>query len=71
MEISSRNKNEGFILKIVIIIVALVALKYVLHFDLIEWLKTDTAKGIYMPIWSGIKNLYFWIDSLFRSHAAN
>ncbi len=60
------KRNEGFILKIVLIIVALVLLKYFLHFDVIEYLKTPQAQKVIGPIWTAIKAFYNWLDTLVR-----
>lgn len=65
----SIKTDEGFIMKIVLFIVAIVALKYVFHFDVLEWIKSDQAQKIIQPVWSVIKSFYFWVDGLFRSHA--
>ena len=57
-------KNRGFIVKIVLIIIAIVLLKYVFDVDVLAWLKTPTAHKIIDPLWNFIKVLYNWIDSL-------
>ena len=35
------KNNKGFIGKIILIVVALIALKYFLNFDIIDWIITD------------------------------
>ncbi len=66
---NTKGKGGGVILKGILIIAAILALKYFLHFDLIAWLKSPQGQNIIQPIWTGIKNFYFWLDGLFRSHA--
>jgi hypothetical protein len=61
------KKDEGFIIRIVIIIIALVALKYTFDIDVIEWFKSEQGQRIVEPFWNFIKNIYEWIDGLFRS----
>ena len=54
-------------MKIVLIIIALVLLKYVFHFDLIEYLKGPQAQKVIGPIWNAIKAFYDWLDTLVRN----
>ncbi len=61
------NKNDGFIGKILLIIVAIVLAKYFLHFDFIEWIRTSEAKRIIDPIVSLIKAIYTWLDNFVRN----
>ncbi|GEM_PF-2890535 len=60
------KNNRGFIAKIVLIIVALIALKYLFHFDVIEYLKSPQAQKYIGPVWSIIKSFYNWLDDLVR-----
>lgn len=50
--------NKGFITKIIVIVVALVALKYYLDFDIVEWVKSPTGQKIVGPVWNFIKAGY-------------
>jgi hypothetical protein len=61
-----QNREDGFIAKIVRIIVALIALKYYFHFDFIEWLKSPSGQNIVGPTWSVIKSFYDWLDNLVK-----
>lgn len=63
------KKDEGFIVKIALIIVAIVALKYAFDIDVIEWVKSEQGQKIIQPFWSFIKNIYEWVDGLFRNKA--
>ncbi len=58
--------NQGFITKILLIVIALIALKYYLDFDLIGWIKSPSGQKVVGPIWSVIKNFYNWLDILVR-----
>lgn len=58
------QKDQGFIMRIVLLVVALIALKYYLDFDLIEWLKSPAVQKIIIPIWNFIKNIYSWVIGL-------
>lgn len=61
------KKDEGFIVRIILVIVAIVALKYAFDIDVIEWFKSEQGQKIVQPLWNFIKNIYEWIDNLFRS----
>lgn len=60
------KSNQGFIVKIVIIIIAIIALKYYFHWDLISWINSPNAHKYYDPIWAGVKTFYSWLDNLVR-----
>jgi len=60
--------NEGLIMRVVLIIIAIVALKYFLHFDLIAWINSEAGQKVIQPIWNLIKSFYFWVENFFRSH---
>lgn len=59
--------NKGFISRIILIIIALIALKYFFHFDVIEWLKSDKVQSILRPIINIIKSIYNYLDGLVKS----
>ncbi len=67
-----QNKQSGFIMKIVILIIALILLKFVFKFDVIEFLKSpwvkeayDYIKEIVLIIWNDyIVALYHYIYNL-------
>lgn len=60
------KKDQGFIMKIVLLIVAVIALKYFLHFDLIEWIKSEKVQEAVQPVVSFIKSIYYWLDNFVR-----
>jgi len=63
-----KNKNEGgFIMKIVLLIAAIIALKVFLDFDLIEWLKSETVMQYVRPVIDWIKEAYYWLDDFVRN----
>jgi hypothetical protein len=65
------NTSEGgFIMKIVLLIVAIIALKYFLDFDLIEWFKSDKVQAVIQPVWTLIKDIYAWLDNFVRNLVA-
>jgi len=63
----NRNMNGGFIGKVVLLIIAIIALKYFFGFDILEWLKSPEAHKIYDPAVSLIKDTYTWLDNFVRS----
>jgi hypothetical protein len=65
---NKRNTQDGFIVRILLIIVALVAIKYYYHFDVLAYLKTPEAQKVIGPVWNAIKAVYFWVDGLFKNH---
>lgn len=58
--------NEGFISKIVLIIIGLILVKYYFHFDIIEWIKSDAGQKIFGPIIHYTKAFYNYIDNLVK-----
>ena len=60
------NSQRGFIGKIVLVIVAIVALKYYFHFDLLTYIKTPEAEKVIQPVWGAIKAVYQWVDGIVR-----
>ena len=60
------KNNRGFIGRIVLLIVAVIALKYFLKFDLIEWLKSSKAQEIIQPTITFLKTFYDWLDGIVR-----
>lgn len=61
------NKRGGFIGKIILLIIAVIALKYLLHFDLVEWFKSDQAQAIIQPAYSFFKIFYGWLDNIVKT----
>ncbi|KND47592.1 MAG: hypothetical protein AB201_01515 [Parcubacteria bacterium C7867-006] len=61
----TRN-DEGFIVKIVLVIIALITLKYYFHFDVIEWLKSDKVQTFISPAITAVKNFYSYMDNLVK-----
>ncbi len=62
-----KRNQDGYIVKIVLIVVALVAVKYYFHFDIVEWYNSPTGQKYVGTIWEAIKAFYMWVDQLFRS----
>lgn len=61
------KNNEGFIKKIILIVIALIALKYYLGFDLLEWAKSPEGQSFIAPVIQIIKSFYVWADGVVRS----
>ena len=61
------KNNQGFIGRIILLIIAVIALKYFLHFDIIEWFKSSKAQEIIQPTIAFFKTIYFWLDDLIRN----
>lgn len=61
------NTNEGgFIMKIILLVGAIFALKYFLDFDLFEWFKSEKVQTAIAPVWSFLKSIYYWLDEFVR-----
>jgi hypothetical protein len=58
--------NGGFIGKMILLIVAIIALKYYFHFDIVEFFKTPEAQKFIGPIWNGIIAFYNLLDTLVK-----
>ena len=63
-QLNNMKNQDGFIARIVLIVVALIAIKYYFHFDIVEWIKSDQGQKIVSPIVSFSKNLYTYMDNL-------
>ena len=58
----AENKNQkGFITTIILIVVAFIALKYILHFDIIEYLKSPQFKPVIQETLKIIGILRGWL----------
>ncbi len=62
----SSQGERGFIMRIVLVIIALIALKYYFHFDVLEWLNSQEGKAIVGPLITFVKNLYAYLDTLVK-----
>ena len=58
-----KEKKQGFVKTVILIIIALIALKYAFHFDVIEYLKSPGPQKIITDVWNWIKSAYNWLDS--------
>ncbi|MFA5888819.1 MAG: hypothetical protein WCW47_00465 [Candidatus Paceibacterota bacterium] len=65
------TNNKGFIGRIILLIIAVIALKYFLHFDLLEWLRSPKAQEIIQPAITFFKILYNWLDDVIRNLIVN
>ncbi len=64
---NKRKNNEGFVMKIVIIVIALVFVKYYFEFDLVAWYNSPTGQKYVGTIWEMIKGFYGWVDNYVRT----
>lgn len=64
------KSNQGFVAKIVLIVIALIAIKYYFHFDIIEWIKSDSGHKIFGPIIHYTKVFYNFLDNLVKGWIA-
>ncbi len=62
--------NKGFIGRIILLIAAIIALKYFLNFDIIEWLRSSKAQELIQPTITFFKTIYVWLDGLVKSIVA-
>lgn len=65
------KNNKGFIGRIILLIIAVIALKYFLHFDIIEWLKSPQAQEIIQPTITFVKTVYTWLDGVVKNLITN
>ena len=56
------NKNSGFVTQIILIIVALVLVKYIFHFDIVVWFQTPGPQHIIQTVWGYVTSIYNWVD---------
>ena len=61
-----KNTQGGFIIKIILFIGAIIALKVFLGFDLIEWIKSEAVMQYVKPVIGWIKEAYYWLDNFVR-----
>ncbi len=58
MHMKNRRFNQGFIGTIVIILVAIVLLKFWFHFDIFTWFQKPEVKEFFGKIWSVITMIW-------------
>ncbi|MSU45042.1 MAG: hypothetical protein EXS47_00195 [Candidatus Zambryskibacteria bacterium] len=59
--------SEGFIGKVLLIIVAILFAKYYFDFDVLVWAKSPEEQSFIAPLISIIKQFYVWADGVVRS----
>jgi hypothetical protein len=59
--------DRGFIMKIVVIVIALVFVKYYFDIDIVEWYKSPAGQKYVGWIWTMIKDFYNWVDNYART----
>lgn len=57
------NRKRGFITKIIILIVALVAIKYTLHFDIVEYVHSPQVQAYLHTAQEWAQNVYHTVDT--------
>jgi hypothetical protein len=57
-----KNKNSGFVMQIILIIIALVLVKYIFHFDIVQWFQTPGPQKVLQTVWGYITDIYNWVD---------
>jgi len=67
MNTKNKNNEGGFIMKIVLLMAAIIAMKIFLDFDLIEWFKSDKVQAVFDTVWAIIVGVYNWLDSFIRN----
>ncbi len=58
-----KENEKGFITYIILIIIALVALKYAFHFDVVEYWHTTQVQGYVHTGEAWVKTIYDWVDT--------
>ncbi len=64
---NNTKHNEGFVVKIVIIVVALVFVKYYFEIDIVEWYNSPAGQKYVGWIWNMIKDFYGFVDNYVRT----
>jgi hypothetical protein len=64
---NNKDTQGGFIGKIILIVIALILVKYFLHFDIIEWIKSEQGQKIFGPVINFIKWFYNYVDNFVRN----
>ncbi|MES3004681.1 MAG: hypothetical protein V4690_01055 [Patescibacteria group bacterium] len=67
MNTKNKNNEGGFIMKIVLLIAAIIALKVFLDFDLIAWLQSEAVMQYVRPVIDWLKEAYYWLDEFVRN----
>lgn len=62
----SSQGERGFIMRIILVIIALIALKYYFHFDVLEWINSQEGQKIIGPLITFTKNTYAYIDGVVK-----
>ena len=65
----TNQTQGGFIGRIILLIVAVIALKYFLNFDIIAWIRSPEVWDRIKPLFSIVIQLYNWLDETIRSLA--
>ncbi len=61
------SKNQGFIMRIVIIVIALIFVKYYFDIDIVAWYNSPSGQKYVGWIWTMIKDFYNWVDNYART----
>ncbi|MCX6701976.1 MAG: hypothetical protein NTX96_02150 [Candidatus Zambryskibacteria bacterium] len=64
------KNNQGFIGRIILLIIAVIALKYFLNFDIIDWFKSPEGQKIIQPLVIFLTNIYKWLDGFVKTIVA-
>jgi hypothetical protein len=69
MNKSTHKEGErGFIKTVILIVAALLAVKYVFHFDIVVWYNSPNGQKYVQPVWNIIKSFYSWADNTVRKY---
>ena len=61
-----QNKERGFIAKILIVVVAIIFIKYYFRIDIIGWFQSGAGRSVWEPVWNLFVKIYMWLDVLVR-----
>jgi hypothetical protein len=59
--------NRGFIGRLILLIIAIIALKYFINFDILEYLKSPEFGKLIQPIMDFLIKIYHYIDDFVRN----
>jgi hypothetical protein len=63
----TNNNQDGFIGRIILLIIAVIALKYFLNFDIIEWAQSPAVVSAVQPLLSVFIKIYQWLEYVIRN----
>jgi hypothetical protein len=61
------ENNKGFIGRIILLVLGVIALKYFLNFDLIAYFRSPEFQTMIQPLVDILTQIYNWLDMVVRA----